>query len=66
MALSITTGPEVTTGNTNPVQLSDFDAGPNINFQGEGYLDPRYVASIGAALPLLVSIRRTRTRSSRS
>jgi len=47
MAVSIETGPVVTAGNLNPVQLTDFDAGPNVAFQGDGLLDPRYVSSVG-------------------
>ena len=49
MALTINSGPTIVTGNTNPVQNSEPDAGPSLSFQGSGVLDPRVVGSIGAA-----------------
>lgn len=47
--LSINSGPNVSTGNTNPVQNYEPDQGPDVNFQGTALIDPRYVSSIGAA-----------------
>lgn len=47
--LSINSGPNVSTGNTNPVQNYEPDQGPDVNFQGGAIIDPRFVASIGAA-----------------
>lgn len=49
MSLTTNTGPYVTTGNVNPVQNSEPDAGPSMSFQGSGLVDPRFVGSIGAA-----------------
>ena len=49
MTLSINSGPNITTGNTNPTQNSEPDGGPSLSFQGGGILDPRFVSAIGAA-----------------
>jgi hypothetical protein len=46
---SVITGPVIVSGNTNPQQLSDSDAGPSLVFQGQGLLDPRQVSTIDAA-----------------
>jgi hypothetical protein len=47
--LSINSGPNVSTGNTNPVQNYEPDQGPDVNFQGGAIIDPRFVSSVGAA-----------------
>lgn len=49
MGVSINSGPSIVSGNTNPVQISEPDQGPSLNFQGSGVTDPRYVGNIGAA-----------------
>lgn len=49
MAVSIDSGPNVTCGNINATQNTDPDCGPDVSFQGNGILDPRYVGAIGAA-----------------
>jgi hypothetical protein len=49
MALTMETGPIISTGNLNPAQNSDWESGPNLANMGGGILDPRYVASIGEA-----------------
>jgi len=46
---SVTSGPVIVSGNTNPQQLSDTDVGPSLVFQGQGLIDPRQVQSIDAA-----------------
>lgn len=47
--LSVNSGPNVSTGNTNPVQNYEPDQGPDVSFQGNAIIDPRFVASIGGA-----------------
>jgi hypothetical protein len=47
--LSVTSGPTIASGNTNPVQNAEPDQGPSLTFQGAGLTDPRYVANIGGA-----------------
>ena len=49
MALTIISGPSITTGNTNSVQNTEPDAGPNVDFQGSALADPRFVGAVGAA-----------------
>jgi hypothetical protein len=49
MALCFNTGPNVTTGNLDTSQVHDADIGPNVDYQGSGLLDPRFVGSVGAA-----------------
>lgn len=49
MALSVFSGPMVTVGNQSTVQNQNPDQGPNLDWQGTGMVDPRYVGSIGAA-----------------
>jgi hypothetical protein len=49
MALSICTGPVVTTGNIDSSQQHAPEQGPNLEFQGSGLLDPRFVGTIGTA-----------------
>ena len=51
---SVTSGPFIAAGNTNPQQLSDTDVGPSLVFQGQGLLDPRQVQTIDAAPGSLV------------
>src|SRR5271165_4628784 len=46
---STLTGPVIVSGNLNPSQLQDADAGPSLVFQGQGLIDPRQVGSIDAA-----------------
>ena len=50
MALSINSGPNVTTGNTDTGQNHVPEQGPSVEFQGGAVLDPRFVGNIGAAL----------------
>lgn len=47
MTVSVETGPLVTSGNLNPQQNTDYEAGANLFFAGSGLTDPRYVSSIG-------------------
>ncbi len=47
MSVSVETGPLVTSGNLNPQQNTDYEAGANLFFAGAGLTDPRYVSSIG-------------------
>ena len=49
MGISVTSGPSVVSGNTNPVQNSEPDQGPSLVFQGSGLTDPRFVGQIGGA-----------------
>ena len=46
---SVVDGPFITYGNSNPQQLVNPDAGPNIDYQGGAILDPRSVGSAEAA-----------------
>jgi hypothetical protein len=41
-------GPVILYGNDNPQQISETDAGPNIDFQGSAVLDPRYTSQATA------------------
>ena len=45
--IAANSGPNITTGNTNPVQNTEPDQGPSLTFQGGGLLDPRFVSQIG-------------------
>lgn len=47
--ISVTSGPTVVSGNTNPVQNQEPDQGPSLAFQGSGLTDPRFVGQIGSA-----------------
>lgn len=42
-------GPIILYGNDNPQQISDTDAGPNIDYQGNALIDSRYVSAAVAA-----------------
>ncbi len=42
-------GPVVIYGNDNPQQISDTDAGPNIDYQSNALLDARYISQATAA-----------------
>lgn len=42
-------GPLILYGNDNPQQISDNDAGPNIDYQATGLIDSRYVSQATAA-----------------
>lgn len=44
-----TDGPLILYGNDNPQQVSNTDAGPNIDYQSNGLLDSRYVSQATAA-----------------
>ncbi len=46
---TVSTGPLVLIGNDNPQQISDTEAGPNIDYQSNALLDSRYVSQASAA-----------------
>jgi hypothetical protein len=49
MAASFSSGPYISYGNLNTSQVMDTDCGPDLSYQGNGIIDPRFTQSIGAA-----------------
>lgn len=42
MSAQISTGPRISTGNLNTSLITDTDIGPDLGYQGFGFVDPRY------------------------
>jgi len=49
MSITTFTGPIISTGNTNPAQNVEPDAGPSLFSDGGGVIDGRFVQSLGVA-----------------
>ena len=49
MSNTNSSGPYISTGNLNTAVIADPDCGPDLSYQGNGIVDPRYVQAIGAA-----------------
>ena len=50
MGMSNSSGPYISTGNTNTSGITDPDCGPDLSYQGSGIVDPRYSQNFGTAL----------------
>lgn len=49
MGASVSSGPYISSGNTDSATLRDPDIGPDLSYQGNGIVDPRFVQNIGTA-----------------